>query len=172
MRIVHVMRHGVDVAASLNTRSNRNWDADSDRFEKWLPIYRWRRSQLPIRRGQRAATLENALDFWAEQVSIENSIIGQREEVLRIRFEDILSQPEMKISEIAEFAGSSISPDMLEEMTSSLDPSRHSPTGKIENYRNSQNRTQSYWQISVTEISFDFINPGRYIKTSLRTKID
>ena len=30
----------------------------------------------------------------------------------------------MKISEIAEFAGSSISPDMLEEMTSSLDPSR------------------------------------------------
>ena len=124
MRIVHVMRHGVDVAASLHTRSNRNWDADSDRFEKWLPIYRWRRSQLPIRRGQRAATLENALDFWAEQVSIENSIIGQREEVLRIRFEDILSQPEMKISEIADFAGSSISPDMLEEMTSSLDPSR------------------------------------------------
>ena len=47
-----------------------------------------------------------------------------KEEVLRIRFEDILSQPEMKISEIAEFAGSSISPDMLEEMTSSLDPSR------------------------------------------------
>ena len=124
MRIVHVMRHGVDVAASLHTRSNRNWDADSDRFDKWLPIYRWRRSQLPIRRGQRAATLENALDFWAEQVSIENSIIGQREEVLRIRFEDILSQPEMQISEIAEFAGSSISPDMLEEMTSSLDPSR------------------------------------------------
>ena len=124
MRIIHVMRHGVDVAASLHTRSNRNWEDDSGRFEKWLPIYRWRRSQLPIRRGQRAATLENALDFWAEQVSIENSIIGQREEVLRIRFEDILSQPEMKISEIADFAGSSINPDMLEEMTSSLDPSR------------------------------------------------
>ena len=30
----------------------------------------------------------------------------------------------MKISEIADFAGSSINPDMLEEMTSSLDPSR------------------------------------------------
>ena len=78
----------------------------------------------PNKEGSKGCNVENALDFWAEQVSIENSIIGQREEVLRIRFEDILSQPEMKISEIAEFAGSSISPDMLEEMTSSLDPSR------------------------------------------------
>jgi len=124
MRIVHVLRHGVDVAASLHTRSNRNWSKDAGRFEKWLPIYRWRRSQSPIRRGQRAATLENALDFWAEQVRIENSIIGESKGVLRLRFEDILSQPESKISDIADFAGVSINHELIEEMTGSLDPSR------------------------------------------------
>ena len=102
MRIIHVMRHGVDVAASLNTRSNRNWDADSDRFEKWLPIYRWRRASSH-KEGSRAQMLRERPRFLGGTGKHRELDNWSKEEVLRIRFEDILSQPEMKISEIAEF---------------------------------------------------------------------
>lgn len=124
MKVVHVMRHGVDVASSLHTRSNRHWSQDVGRFERWLPTYRWRKSQSPIRRGQRAATLKNALDFWAEHVRIEDSAIGNREGVLRVRFEEILTQPETTLEGLMDFAGVPINREKLDQMMETLDPSR------------------------------------------------
>ena len=124
MKIVHVLRHGVDVAASLHTRSNRNWSGDLSRFEKWRKLSQLGRNRSPIRVGQRAATLENALNFWAEQVKVEESTIGNREGVLKIRFEDILTNPESSIENLLDFISAPKNPTLMQEMKESLDPSR------------------------------------------------
>ena len=42
MKIIHVTRHGVDVAASLQARSSKNWEQDESRFSKWVKMYRWK----------------------------------------------------------------------------------------------------------------------------------
>jgi hypothetical protein len=74
--------------------------------------------------GQRAATLENALNFWAEQVKVEESTIGNREGVLKIRFEDILTNPESSIENLLDFISAPKNPTLMQEMKESLDPSR------------------------------------------------
>ena len=124
MKIVHVLRHGVDVAASLHSRNKRHWSKDVTRFERWLPVYRWRRSRSPIRRGQRVATLENALDFWAEQVRIETTLLENKDRVFRIRFEDILNEPDSSIDELLDFANIEASSPLLEELKGTLNPRR------------------------------------------------
>jgi len=124
MKIIRVVRHGVDVAASLKNRSSRNWTHASGRFEKWLPQYRWRPSKSPIRRGQRAATISNALEFWAEQMTIEQVALEGRDGVLEIRYEELLTEPEANLRKILEYISASEDPNLLANLKKSIDPSR------------------------------------------------
>ncbi len=124
MRIIHVVRHGVDVAASLHTRSKKNWSEDVSRFEKWLPSYRWRSSNSPIRRGQRAATLSHALEFWAEQMEIEESMLQDREKVLAVRYENLLTNPENTVENILNHISAPADTELVSSLTESIDASR------------------------------------------------
>ena len=40
-----------------------------------MKINSWKNSKSPIRRGQRAATISHAFDFWSEQLTIENKTL-------------------------------------------------------------------------------------------------
>jgi len=124
MRIIHVMRHGVDVAASLHARSNRHWSDDISRFEKWLPMYRWRSSKSPIRRGQRAATLSHALEFWAEQMNIEQTVLEGREDVLVVRYEDLLTDTEITLRQILDHISVPADSNLLSNLEGMVEPSR------------------------------------------------
>ncbi|GIS92644.1 MAG: hypothetical protein CM1200mP21_09390 [Candidatus Poseidoniales archaeon] len=124
MRIIHVVRHGVDVAASLHTRSKRNWSEDVNRFERWLPFFGWRSNKPPIRRGQRAATLSHALDFWAEQMAIEQTVLEGRENVLTIRYEDLLTDTESTLRQILEHISVSADPELLNHLEGMVDSTR------------------------------------------------
>ncbi|MDP6220006.1 MAG: sulfotransferase [Candidatus Thalassarchaeaceae archaeon] len=124
MKIIRVVRHGVDVAASLKNRSSRHWAHASSRFEKWLPQYRWRSSKSPIRRGQRAATLSNAFEFWAEQMSVERAALEGRDGILEIRYEELLTEPEASLGNILEYISAPEDPNLLSILTESMDPSR------------------------------------------------
>ena len=121
---IHVVRHGVDVAASLHTRSKRNWSEDVNRFEKWLPFFGWRSNKPPIRRGQRAATLSHALDFWAEQMAIEQTVLEGRENILAIRYEDLLTDTESTLRQILEHISVSADPALLNHLEGMVDSSR------------------------------------------------
>ena len=124
MRIIHVVRHGVDVAASLHTRSKRNWSEDVNRFERWLPFFGWRSNKPPIRRGQRAATLSHALDFWAEQMAIEQTVLEGRENILAIRYEDLLTDSEPILRQILEHISVPADPELLNHLEGMVDSSR------------------------------------------------
>ena len=124
MRIIHVLRHGVDVAASLHARSNKNWSDDVSRFEKWLPLYRWKSSKSPIRRGLRAATLSHALEFWAEQMAIDQSVLEGREDVLVIRYEDLLTDTEITLRQILDHISVPADARLLSDLEGMVDSSR------------------------------------------------
>ena len=124
MKIIHVTRHGVDVAASLQTRSSKNWEEDENRFSKWVKMYKWKDSKSPIRRGQRSATLSHAFDFWYEQMTIERKILRECESVLEIRYEDLLTNPESIIEEIWNFIGIEKDSELLEGISKSINKDR------------------------------------------------
>jgi hypothetical protein len=124
MKIIHVTRHGVDVAASLQARSNKNWEKDESRFSKWVKTYRWKDSKSPIRRGQRAATLSHALEFWSEHMRVENRNLEECEFVLEVRYEDLLTKPKSAIKKIWKFIDIERDDTLLEEISQSIDGSR------------------------------------------------
>ena len=124
MKIVHVTRHGVDVASSLKTRNSSHWEGDVSRFKKWLPTYSWRSSKSPIMRGQRSSTMEGALGFWSEQVEMEMGILSKIEDKHAIRYEDLLSDPEKVISELYGYLSIEANPQILSSIEGKIDPSR------------------------------------------------
>ena len=124
MKIIHVTRHGVDVAASLQARSSKNWEQDESRFSKWVKMYRWKDSKSPIRRGQRAATLSHALEFWSEQMEVENKNLEECEFVLEVRYEDLLTKPKSAIKQIWNFIDIERDDSLLEDISQSIDGSR------------------------------------------------
>lgn len=124
MKIIHVVRHGVDVAASLHSRSLKNWTEDEGRFKKWTKMYKWRSSKSPIRKGQRAATLSHALEFWAEQMDVEKKVIQSYENVLEIRYEDLLISPAVVLKDIWNYIGKETDEKLLREIETMVDYSR------------------------------------------------
>ena len=124
MKIIHVVRHGVDVAASLHSRSLKNWTEDEGRFKKWTKMYKWRSSKSPIRKGRRAATLTHALEFWAEQMDVEKKVIQSYENVLEIRYEDLLTSPAVVLKDIWNYIGKETDEKLLREIETMVDYSR------------------------------------------------
>ena len=124
MKIIHVVRHGVGVAASLHSRSLKNWTEDEGRFKKWTKMYKWRSSKSPIRKGQRAATLSHALEFWAEQMDVEKKVIQPYENVLEIRYEDLLTSPAVVLKDIWNYIGKETDEKLLREIETMVDYSR------------------------------------------------
>jgi Sulfotransferase family len=124
-RVIHVLRHGVDVAASLVERRAR---AVSDA----RALYRRRRRLYGIRgkRKQfvgtvRCATLEGSFSLWEEYVdegSRHAEALGPR--ALEVRFEDLVARPTDVLSEVAAFAGLTPTPSELGEAVAAVRPER------------------------------------------------
>jgi hypothetical protein len=102
----------------------KNWAEDENRFKKWMKLYKWKDSNSPIRRGQRAATLSHALEFWAEQMEVEKNVVKTCENVLEIRYEELLVNPEIILKKIWSFIGTEINAELLIEIQEMVDSSR------------------------------------------------
>ena len=124
MKVIHVIRHGVDVAASLKTRNSAHWEGNVSRFKKWLPTYSWRSSKSPIMRGQRSSTLEGGLSFWSEQLEIESEILAPIEDKHVVRYEELLSSPRDSITKILEYISIEITEEKLTLIEETINPSR------------------------------------------------
>jgi len=84
----------------------------------------WRSSKSPIRKGQRAATLSHALEFWAEQMDVEKKVIQSYENVLEIRYEDLLTSPAVVLKDIWNYIGKETDEKLLREIETMVDYSR------------------------------------------------
>jgi hypothetical protein len=105
LRSINVMRHGVDVAASLSRRhSTALAAATGESVPAALTVIK--DHALGVLSSRRGWTLEEALTMWeqyAEKGRLQSADLGDR--ALDVRFEDLLSQPDKVMLKIAQFCG-------------------------------------------------------------------
>ena len=105
LRAIHIIRHGVDVAASLARRHGAAMRAATgESAPSALTVIR--DNALGILSSRRGWTLPEAFTMWeqyVEKARQECAALGPR--ALEIRYEDLLFEPEKVVPVIAEFCG-------------------------------------------------------------------
>ncbi len=106
-KVLYIERHGVDVASSLVTRYQRQIDAAVRRHEGRMKKYRFRPKQSHFIDTIRSSTLDDGFALWSAYMQRANehlSTIPQTQQ-LKLRYEDVLDNPEKLLGQAAEFCG-------------------------------------------------------------------
>jgi hypothetical protein len=123
LKVIHIVRHGVDAAASLARRHAEALRAASaETVPPALTVIR--DHALGVLSSRRGWNLAEALTMWeqyVEKASMESAELAER--ALEVRFEELLTQPGPVMAEIAEFCGVPV-PQPLEEPLRDLNASR------------------------------------------------
>ena len=105
LRVIHVIRHGVDVAASLARRHGQAMRAATgESTPSALTVIR--DNALGILSSRRGWTLPEAFTMWeqyVEKARLECAALGAR--AVEVRYEDLLFGPEKIVPAIAKFCG-------------------------------------------------------------------
>lgn len=123
LRALHIVRHGVDVAASLSRRHSAALRAATGAtVPPALTVIR--DHALGILSSRRGWTLAEALAMWEQYVEKAREECGELgERALEVRYEDLLTQPERVIPAVARFCGVPV-PARYEALVERLDASR------------------------------------------------
>jgi len=119
LRAIHIVRHGVDVAASLARRHAESLRAATgEPVPPALTVIR--DHTFGILSSRRGSTLEEAFTMWeqyVEKAREESAALGER--ALEVRYEELLTQPDRAVAALAKFCGVAV-PARLE----GFEPSR------------------------------------------------
>jgi hypothetical protein len=122
LRAIHIVRHGVDVAASLSRRhAEALRGATAGSAPSALTVIR--DEAFGVLSSRRGWTLAEALTMWEqylEKARQESAALGER--ALEIRYEDLLTQPAQVIAKVARFCGVAAPADSAS--VGGLEPSR------------------------------------------------
>ena len=113
-RVLHVYRHGVDVAASLKVRAEKNLAASREKAGREKGLFWMARRPEALADTCRCLTLEGGFSLWREyaaQARAHAARLGSA--ALEIRYEDFLASPADHLAAVARFAGVPIEPDRL-----------------------------------------------------------
>jgi sulfotransferase family protein len=123
LRTIHIVRHGVDVAASLARRhAEALRAATGESVPAALTVIR--DHALGVLSSRRGWTLAEALTMWeqyVEKARQESAALGER--ALEVRYEELLTQPERVIPAVAKFCRVP-APARHEALLDGLEPSR------------------------------------------------
>jgi hypothetical protein len=123
LRAIHIVRHGVDVAASLARRHAKALRAATGQsVPAALTVIR--DHALGVLSSRRGWTIAEALTMWEQYVDKarqECAALGER--ALEIRYEDLLMQPEPAIAAIAKLCRAPV-PASSEALIEGLEPNR------------------------------------------------
>jgi hypothetical protein len=123
LRALHILRHGVDVAASLARRHAAALrDATGESVPSALTVIR--DHALGVLSSRRGWTLAEALTMWeqyVEKARQECAALG--EQALEVRYEDLLMRPERVVPAVAKFCGVPV-PARPDALLDGLEPGR------------------------------------------------
>jgi hypothetical protein len=124
-RVIHVRRHGVDVAASLVKRHNHSLERGLSKFARRRRLYLIQPKRGGFAESYRCATLDGALGLWQEYMeSCEGAMAQLGPRAMDVRYEELLERPAEVLSRVAEFAGVATDPGNIERVTSEFKPVR------------------------------------------------
>ena len=128
LRVLHITRHGVDVAESLRVRRERAVAASIDRYRRRRGGYV--NNPLAPKRGgfghsPSVGTLEGGLDLWAAYTARARAHVADMgERALELRYEDLLADPEPGLRRIVDFCDLEVGDAALREQAARFDVSR------------------------------------------------
>lgn len=134
LRVVHLLRHGVDVAASLRAVGRSlGMDEEARSAGVRLGTFRWRgrRVKRPVFRGRwveeaaRFDSLEPGLELWSRTVDRARGQMAELgDRAIELRFEDLAGDPEPSIRALGRLCGVEPSREQLDLAAGLVDPSR------------------------------------------------
>lgn len=126
-RVIHLVRHGVDVAASLRRRHQ-------DRFTLYetasLKAVASMRSPPNPAASLRCATLHGGFTLWQDYLAQGRAALDRllpEERALELRFETLALEPEDTLRRAAEFSGLEVSPRQLRTAAGEIRGERAQP---------------------------------------------
>lgn len=132
-KVIHVLRHGVDVAESLRVRQERVIEGAPAVLEgrKWR--YSFTEKGSGFTRGLRFADLDEGLRVWdlyVAEARRHGAALGER--AIELRYEDFLARPEEHLERLATFCGLQPSVDAVQAAARGIDASRAYPFSRSE----------------------------------------
>ncbi len=124
LKTIHIIRHPIDISASLLSRQTKEIELDIKRKKKTSNVIK---ALLSISHTNYNASMIlnshndcfNLIELYYDQ--IVNNQSGQS---LVIRFEDILSNPKLEVMSLLEYCKISVDSDKLNQILSKIDSSR------------------------------------------------
>lgn len=126
-KIIHIFRHGVDVASSLKVREEEIASNRLARFRKHmsLGLYSFYMKKDGFVNSPRCDEIEGGFSLWKEYTRYALDITRtQGDRVLPVRYEDFLYEPVAKLREMSEFCGLEPSDALLRSLSAEVDPGR------------------------------------------------
>jgi len=107
-RVIHVFRHGVDVAASLRTRNENILSKvlqppRKKRIIRPHPMFRLRHSLI---KSLRCSSLEGGFTLWEEYLcEARTHVKALKDRAIELKYEDFLADPTKNLLDLVEFCG-------------------------------------------------------------------
>lgn len=124
-KVIHIYRHGIDVANSLQRREKRARWSRVRRYERFRIAYHLWPKKGGFTNTIRCASLEGGFSLWEEYIGKADkhvSFLG--EQAMSIKYENFLAEPYQKLQNLARFCGLPVDLQLIEEIASSVKPER------------------------------------------------
>ena len=118
-RVLHMRRHGVDVAASLKARQEKALSAAEATHERRRGVYWMRPKRGGFAHTVRALSIEGGFALWEEYMAeADRHLLALGERALDLRYEEFLLDPATSLAKAAAFCGIDASPEEVNRLAS------------------------------------------------------
>ncbi|HEX4053352.1 MAG TPA: sulfotransferase [Tepidisphaeraceae bacterium] len=107
-RLVHIIRNGVDVAASLRARERKLLEQRMSKFDARMTRFSLRPGldRAGYKGSARCLSLERGFELWGEYLRQADQVLrGIDNAIFTIRYEDFVAEPRRHLHKLAEFCG-------------------------------------------------------------------
>lgn len=127
-RVLHIVRHGVDVAESLRSRRAHELSRNLARYRNLRGLYHanpFAPKRRPFAGHERCASLEGGFSLWEAYVDKAREHVDTlNAHALEIRYEDLVAEPETVLEHALDFCGIEVTFDRIRQGGARMDAGR------------------------------------------------
>ena len=126
-KLIYIVRNGIDVAKSLMVREKKLLTTRTARFDRRMKKLSLRShlDRAGYKGSPRCLSMQGGFDLWSEYMQqADENLHDLNNEILTVRYEDILQHPQKHLAELANFCGLKVATETIEQASGQIDNSR------------------------------------------------
>lgn len=124
-KVIHIYRHGVDVAYSLQVRQEQTLHKRQTQYRKRKPFYYWRRREGGFTQSVRCTSLEGGFSLWEEYLEeAQRHVASLGSKALEIKYEAFLDAPYPSLMQLAEFCELDVASEEIKNVAGNIKAGR------------------------------------------------